>query len=1168
MVPVFIALALALVVLEPRVNSQETTGGLQGTVKDPSGAVVPKAKVVLTSTAMVGSKELVTDASGYFRFANLPPGDYTLTVTAQGFKGYKHEAISIGVGRLPTADVVLQVGAETTTVEVSTEAPVIDTTSTQNITNLNNEALQTLPTGITYQSVIQFAPMARNEPLAGMSVNGQGSGGTGGSMPGSSGNGHGFGYSIGGAADSESSYLVEGQDTENISGGYSKANVPMDFIQEVEMKTSGIAAEYGGALGGVVNVVMKKGSNNFHGEVFTTYESSGTDGNPVNAFLRYDPTQSGTNNSTLRQDPGYQIYQPQKDHFRAVQPGVVVGGPIMKDRLWFITGFNPIYNSRARTVDFGSFNNNAGSQYFTQDRQTYYTYGRLDAALTGKIRVFGSWLYQYARQSGVLPVGDPIKQTSSYLNTAILQPLTAYSHGMGWSAPNSTYNIGADINLTQSLVSTTRYGYFFENYHDFGWPTSTPDLVWNASGTGGTDSAGNPLPANLQQNTGTSTQPFNASYTLFNANKHYQFNEDLAFFKGGWWGTHNFKFGYQLNHLVNVINQNGNVPQMFIYPGSSQTYFPFTQTGGSACGTLAAEYNGNCAGQYGFVTVQDFATILTTPAADWNHALYVQDNWTVGKGVTLDLGLRIERESLPAPGGVKVSSIDFPWSDKVEPRLGGAWDPTRKGKMKIFGSYGVVNDVMKLLLAQTSWGAQAYEDCTYPLGPNGTPDGFDVADFNTLVFKNSRACPSASPSTGANWSNGAPPTALVDTATGVSFVENANFRPWEPVSPGVKPYRQHEYVAGWDYEIKPGWAFEARYDRRRLDHVIEDSSLSDRAFGEIYTIVNPGEGVNKTIDGYASYLTSLGEAYGIEGAGFAFNNTAQFGPGVAFGTCPSCPPMPKAVRNYDGVEVRLTMTPKRNLAGMASYTYSSLWGNYTGLTTTDQTDGGITGRNSPDTTRSFDEPFYYFGANGKSTNGPLPTDRPSALKGNVYYAIPWWKHQTTTVGLFQAAYQGSPVSSYVDLFHGHFNGEPYEATYVFGRGKWADMTTDAAGNITLGTPRDRRTPWFTQTDFNLSHEVKVGDHESIKFEATALNVLNQRATTAFWASIDSMNFSAGVLPGGYNLYSGAALYQASMTGYNVQSLINPNGVVANSQYNQPYLHQNARTIRLGGRYTF
>ena len=107
-------------------------------------------------------------------------------------------------------------------------------------------------------------------------------------LPGSAGNGLGSGYSVGGAADSENTYLVEGQDTENISGGASNANVPFQFIQEVQVKTSGIEAEHGGALGGVVNVVMKKGSNAYHGSVFATYEADALDGSP-NASLRYDP---------------------------------------------------------------------------------------------------------------------------------------------------------------------------------------------------------------------------------------------------------------------------------------------------------------------------------------------------------------------------------------------------------------------------------------------------------------------------------------------------------------------------------------------------------------------------------------------------------------------------------------------------------------------------------------------------------------------------------------------------------------------------------------------------------------------------------------------------------------------------------------------------------------
>ena len=120
----------------------------------------------------------------------------------------------------------------------------------------------------------------------------------------------------------------------------------------------------------------------------------------------------------------------------------------------------------------------------------------------------------------------------------------------------------------------------------------------------------------------------------------------------------------------------------------------------------------------------------------------------------------------------------------------------------------------------------------------------------------------------ANFANGTP-ASLTDAGTGVSLIENVNFRPWEPVAKGVKPYRQHEFVIGYDYQIAHDWAFEARYDRRRLDHVIEDASLADPDNFEMYTIVNPGQGVNATIDGYASYLTSLGSAYGIPN--FAFN---------------------------------------------------------------------------------------------------------------------------------------------------------------------------------------------------------------------------------------------------------------------------------------------------------
>jgi hypothetical protein len=116
-----------------------------------------------------------------------------------------------------------------------------------------------------------------------------------------------------------------------------------------------------------------------------------------------------------------------------------------------------------------------------------------------------------------------------------------------------------------------------------------------------------------------------------------------------------------------------------------------------------------------------------------------------------------------------------------------------------------------------------------------------------------------------------------------------------------------------------------------------------------------------------------------------------------------------------------------------------------------------------------------------------------------------------------------------------------EATYIYGRGKWVNIATDANGNITVGTPSDRRTPWFTQTDFNLGHRIKVGEHQSIGFEASVFNILNQRSVTAFYQGMNSVNFQTPLIPSAAStglFSSGAALYQTLESGYNPQTWIN------------------------------
>ena len=123
LVAVFVA-----ILISPCVFAQETSAGIQGTVKDPAGALVVKAKVEVSSPALIGTKRAETDSGGYYRFANLPPGVYSVTVTSTGFRTFKQEQIDLEVGHLPSIDVRLEVGAVTETVEVSSQAALIDST--------------------------------------------------------------------------------------------------------------------------------------------------------------------------------------------------------------------------------------------------------------------------------------------------------------------------------------------------------------------------------------------------------------------------------------------------------------------------------------------------------------------------------------------------------------------------------------------------------------------------------------------------------------------------------------------------------------------------------------------------------------------------------------------------------------------------------------------------------------------------------------------------------------------------------------------------------------------------------------------------------------------------------------------------------------------------------
>jgi uncharacterized protein YidB (DUF937 family) len=389
--------SLALFLYQSSAFAQETTAGIQGTVKDAQGGLVPGATVEVTSPALVGSEKVTTDAAGYYHFATLPPGTYTLTVNAKGFRTVKKTNIELSAGRLPTIDVQLEVGSVAETIEVSSAAPLVDVTQSKVAVEVEKDIIDSLPKGRDAFSLMTLAPGARQEPLQSV---GRGAGGL-------------QGYQIDGASDSENVYLIDGMNTTNIQdGGVGKA-FQTDFVQEVQIKSSSFEAEYGGAVGGVVNVIAQRGTNNWHGSAVTYLQSNSLNANDLctsmgaggvpPAFaaggcgLRLDPTQAGLNTGT-RTDGTPEYYVPKKDDRRILEPGFTLGGPIFKNKLFLFTSYIPTIERRHRTVNFTVVN--PGSYTFDRSFTQHNSYTKLDYSPFNPLKLYASWNYAYSRTTG------------------------------------------------------------------------------------------------------------------------------------------------------------------------------------------------------------------------------------------------------------------------------------------------------------------------------------------------------------------------------------------------------------------------------------------------------------------------------------------------------------------------------------------------------------------------------------------------------------------------------------------------------------------------------------------------------------------------------------------------------------------------------------------------
>jgi len=310
------------------------------------------------------------------------------------------------------------------------------------------------------------------------------------------------------------------------------------------------------------------------------------------------------------------------------------------------------------------------------------------------------------------------------------------------------------------------------------------------------------------------------------------------------------------------------------------------------------------------------------------------------------------------------------------------------------------------------------------------------------------------------------------------------------IDPALKPMREHEYTVGSDYALKSNLVVSARFTRKNLDRAIDDIGHVVPGVGEEYTIGNPGFGIGDT-----------------------FYHSA------------------KAVRRYTGLELRVDKRFSNNWYGNLSYIYSSLYGNYGGLASSDEF-----GRANPNINRYFDNLALSYDNFGKLANGPLATDRPNTFKGFGSYHLNWLKRVATDIGVSQFLYQGTPVTTSVSIL---IPGGGSFAVYPNGRGD-------------LG-----RTTWLTQTDLLVNHRIKVSERMTVKFQLNVTNLWDERNVIG--------QYTGG--QGAQNMLApGQTVSYAKPEDYingngNIFALIKSQGRAVDPRFNLPFQFQGAREAR-------
>jgi hypothetical protein len=888
-------MAIALV-LPGSAGAQERFGNLNGRVVDQQNLALPAVTVVSTNQESGELRTVVTDADGQFLIPNLVPGRYKIRFELQGFSVVEREVLVL-LGQTFKVDATLAVGALTETVQVTGEAtPLVDTRSTVVAHNVTAEEFDRMPKARTFQGLALTAPSVNAGDIEG-------------------------GFQVNGASGAENSFTVDGVVTNSLINGRSRQDTVFEYLQEVQVKTAGIEAEFGGALGGVISAVTKSGGNTFRGETHYYFDGSPLSAGPVKRLV-LDPVN----------DVSVSYVQDEEQKNLRNEVGGSIGGPIVRDRLFFFGSFSPRFISRTNDYNYSS-GTEQGSVDLSQTQ--HQMFGKLTYSKNRVVANFGV-LYTPTSVDGTFIAYNGTRPNTTSVSAAGNQP----NIDRGWeqNQVNTTGNV--DISLTNASFVTVKGGYFHDRYNDIGIPTTTN---WTYQ----TSAVGLPLvPASMQLPIGAVNTP-RARITSFDTTKRsfFDLNYTSVFAAAG---LHNLKAGYGFQHVVNDVDS--------AYPGGYVDIFWDRTFTSSVSGV------GSGRGLYGYYAVNDFGTVGKA-GADIN-SLFIQDQWTVGNRLTLNLGIRTEKEVIPS-FREGINAFEFGMGDKLAPRLGATYDLRGDGKVKLYGSWGRYYDWTKYELPRGSYGGDIWHIFYRSL---------DTLDINNINLSNM------------------PGRDLWNPAVANSFRDRRvpNF---DSTDPEIKPMFQDSTSIGLEYQVGLNSSLGVHYIHNDLGRTIEDlGGLLDG--NEIYVIGNPGGGEFGTI-------------------------TPTSGRTAPFAT-------PEAVRTYDALEFTYARRFANNWFGSASYTFSRLYGNYAGLASSDeiltpttgvsstatQQQAGSVFRQGGNANRAWDIDELLIDSHGGTPDGVLgrlATDRPHVVKLYGAYSFPFG----TQVGGNLYTGSGTPISTYV-----------------------------------------------------------------------------------------------------------------------------------------------------------